>query len=169
MNLILKRAFVGLFVCLLSGCAISSDRLTSIDPVLLCEQASVGELNIGSIPRVDPRTNAYLLGCAVSVVIPQLSFQSGAHKGNKTRKNNKIMIADYFLSQKLDMTYQNEDGNNVLMSVVTSFLSDSWKEKAVNILLSKGVNLKAKNHNGDTALDIAKFKGNERIIKLVSF
>ncbi len=54
------------------------------------------------------------------------------------------------------------------MSVITSFLPDAWKEKAILSLLDRGISLKEKNHNGNTALDIAKFKGNQIIIDLVS-
>jgi ankyrin repeat protein len=81
----------------------------------------------------------------------------------------KTKVADHFLSHDLDLTYKNSDGDTVLMSVIASFLPEPWKEKAVTILLDKGINLKETNNNGDTALDIAKYKGNKRIIDLVSF
>ena len=103
------------------------------------------------------------------LLFPKSVSKAGHTKAIKRLKKNKVKIADYFLLQKLDLTYRNEDGNNVLMAVITSFLPEQWKEKAVSVLLDKGVDLKEKNLNGDTALDIAKFKGNESIVKLVTF
>lgn len=169
MNFVRKSVVVGIFIIVASACAHSNHQQAREYPVQLCDKAKNGQLDIESTRLIDPLINAYLLGCAVSVVIPQVSFQSGSHRSNKTIKENKELIADHFLYQKLDLTYRNEDGDNVLMSVITSFLPESWKEKTVVILLDKGVDRKEKNHNGDTALDIAKFKGNERIVKLMVF
>jgi ankyrin repeat protein len=169
MNFVRKSVFVGVLIIVASGCAHSNHQQAREYPVQLCEKAKYGQLDIENTPITDPHTNAYLLDCAVSVVISQVSFQSGPHKGNKAIKESKEMIGQHFLLQTLDLTYRNEDGNNVLMSVITSFLPEPWKEKTVGILLEKGVDLKEKNHNDDTALDIAKFKGNERIVKLVAF
>ncbi len=122
MNCVRKTIFIGLLIIASSGCVHASDQHTREYPVQLCEKAKHGQLDIENTPMTDPHINAYLLHCAVSVVIPQVSFQSGPHKGNKTLKENKTMIADHILSQALDLTYQNEDGDNVLMSIITSFL-----------------------------------------------
>lgn len=167
MNIAHKQFLVGLIAILATACAHSNERQAREYPAQLCEQAKRGQLDIKSAPSADPHINSYLLDCAVSVVISEVSMQSGAHKGNKTVKDQKKAIADHFLSQPLDLSYRNDDGDNVLMSVITSFLPDPWKEKAVVTLLGKGVDLKETNKNGDTALDIAKFKGNKDIIKLL--
>lgn len=168
MNIVRKNILVGLLIIVVSGCVHSSNQQAREDSVQLCDKAKHGKLDIESAGIAGPRVNAYLLDCAVSVVISQVSFQSGPHNGDKSIKEKKKLIADHFLSKKLDLTYRNEDGDNVLMSVIASFLPEPWKEQAVAILLDNGVDLKEKNHNGDTALDIAKFKGNERIVKLVT-
>jgi|GEM_PF-4814215 len=168
MNIIHKYVIIGLLLTIAPSCSYSSDRQVREYPAQLCNEAQHGQLDIEIAPIADPHINSYLLDCAVSVVIPEVSFYSGPHKGNSSIKENKKMIADYFLAQDLDLTYRNDDGDNVLMSIITSFLPEPWKEKAVVTLLEKGINLKEENKNGNTALDIAKFKGNKRIIKLVS-
>jgi ankyrin repeat protein len=167
-NIVLKRVFFGVFLTVVTFCVYSKDQQSRQYPVLLCEKAQHGTLDIKNTPTSDPHINAYLLDCAVSVVISEVSSQSGPRKGNKTRNKNKKTIADHFLSHELDMNFKNSDGDNLLMSVITSFLPESWKEKAVIFLLDKGIDKTETNNNGDIALDIARFKGNERIIKLLS-
>ena len=169
MNFDHKNLLFGIVIIVISGCVNSADQQTTAYPTQLCEKAKYGQLDIGSVSISDSHINAYLLDCAVSVVVAEVSLQSGPHKGDQTTNINKQIIADYFLSQQLDLTYKNEDGNNVLMSIVISFLPDSWKQKAITNLINKGVDLKAKNNSGDTALDIAKFKGNQIIIEMLSY
>ncbi len=169
MNTVHKHVFIGLLFAISTTCVYSSDQQAQKNSVQLCDKAKYGQLSIENTPITDPYINAYLLDCAVSVVISEVSFHSGPHKGNNVNKKNKKIIANHFLSQTLDLSYRNNDGDNVLMSVITSFLPEVWKEKAVITLLEKGIDLKEKNHNGDSALDIARFKGNKRIIKLVSY
>ena len=168
MNITLKKSFIILLGFMVIGCSYAKDQKTTAYPAKACEQAKLGQLNIENLKIDNPHINAYLLNCAVSVVISEVSFRSGSHKGSD-KKKKKQRIADYLLAQDLDLAFQNEDGDNLLMAVITSFLSEPWKEKAVTTLLKNGIDPKAKNPQGDTALDIAKFKGNERIIKLVSY
>lgn len=167
---IIRKSFLSVFLfAVTTGCAFPNDQKESKLPTYLCEQAKYGQLDIEQAQIADPLINTYLLDCAVSVVISEVSLQSGPYKDKSKTKEMKTKIADHFLSQDLDLTYKNDDGDNVLMSVIASFLPEPWKEKAVTALLDKGIDLKEINSNGDTALDIAKYKGNKRIVDLVSF
>lgn len=163
-----KYVLIGGLFAVATGCVYASNQQAREYPVQLCEKAKYGRLDVTNTTVTDPHINSYLLSCAVSVVIVNVSFQSGSHEGDRSLKEDKKAIAEHFLMQTLDLTYRSADGDNALMSVITSFLPEPWKENAVRILLDKGVNLKETNHNRDTALDIARFKGNERITTLVS-
>ena len=170
MNSLHKKFSIRIFLffsIIASAPAYSGGLQTDKYPMQICEKAKYGKINIKDISVTDSRINSYILDCALSVVIPEVSFKNGASRGNQSLKEKKKRIADYLLMQHLDITYKNRYGDNLLMSVISSFLPDSWKETAVAALIKKGINTKEKNLNGDTALDIAKFKNNKNIIKLL--
>jgi hypothetical protein len=72
------------------------------------------------------------------------------------------------LSKKININFKNEYGDTLLMSVISSFLPIEWKEKTIQLLIDRGVDINEKNINGDTASDLARYKGNANIIKLLS-
>lgn len=113
--------------------------------------------------------NSYL--CAVAVFIPDPSPISGESKSKEQRMNEKITrtkIADFFLSKEVDVKFRNEYGDTLLMSVVLSFLPDEWKEGAIKHLIRKGVDIEAKNADGDTALDLAKNMKKLNLVNILS-
>ena len=60
------------------------------------------------------------------------------------------------MSRELDFSFQNDNGSNLLFSVVRSFLPLEWRVNAAKTLVSKGVNPKAENNFGKTPIDLAK-------------
>lgn len=131
----------------------------------LCDKAKNGSLNINAIDLKSVKHNSFLFACAVHVRIGE---------ADETRQkyleiqNGKMQVADTLFVGGLDASYVNQDGDTLLMLVVTSFLPDDWKLKSAKLLISKGVDKNHKNTNGDTALELAKFKKNTQLIELLS-
>ncbi len=165
--------FVCALVALPLGCVFSSDdnfaRFKHSEKQ--CQEAKHGTLNVYIGNYSDPLINSYLFGCAVSVVIPDVSMISGESKSKKERlskKMKKAKIADFLLSRGIDSNYKNGNGDTLLMLVVSSFLLDEWKEDAVRVLIKRGVSIGEKNSNGDTVMDLAEHRGNIGVIKILS-
>jgi hypothetical protein len=169
MNIYLKFLFSSYILFAAFGCSAESviDHNYSIK---LCNQSKNGELNKALVDTSDPYKNSYLFDCAVSVVIPELSFTSGESGGaqRKEKKQKRMEIANLFLSKGIDIDYINKDGDTLLMAVVMSFFPEEWKNATIRTLIDKGVSISNKNPNGDTALSLAKYKGNIKIIELLS-
>lgn len=149
-----------------SGCAHSkAPESVASYPEMLCEQVKSGKFDpsafdVGSAPRI----NAYLLECSVAVVISPLSLQSGESKGDSLVREGKQKAASFFLERPLDVGYRNTYGDTLLMAVISSFLPEPWKVGAVKALVQAGVELDARNENGDTAMDIAIYKNEPAVI-----
>lgn len=150
-----------------SGCAHSkAPEPVASYPETLCEQAKSGRFDPSTFDlSTAPRINAYLLECSVAVVISPLSLQSGESKGDLLVKQGKQKAASFLLKQPLDVGYRNAYGDTLLMSVISSFLPVTWKVGTVKALAQAGVDLDARNENGDTALDIAIFKNEPAVIE----
>lgn len=173
MNFYLKYLFVINVTLLSFGCVGYSAEPKSNHkyPTEQCYKAKHGELDLNLIDTTDPLNNSYLFDCAVSVTISGPSLISGESKSKAIRraeKEKKTKIANFLLSKEINIKFKNEYGDTLLMSVISSFLPDEWKEKTVEILIKKGVDINEKNSNGDTAMDLAKYKGNANIIKMLS-
>lgn len=135
-----------------------------------CVAASRGELDLSIVDYDNPEKNAYLFNCAVAVFIPDPSPISGESKSNEQRmdeKKRRTKIADFFLSKEMDANFRNEYGDTLLMSVVLSFLPDEWKVGAMKRLIRKGVDVEAKNADGDTVLDMAKNMKKDNLLKIL--
>lgn len=153
------------------GCAKAEPLSEKKYPIKQCYEAKHGELNIDSIDASSPEHNAYLFDCAVLVSIPPLNKISGASRSKAeriARKERRVKIANYLLLKNMNYKFKNKYGDTLLMSVVLSSLPDHWKESTVKLLIGKGVDIKAKNNNGYTAMDIAKNNGNIQIVKTLS-
>jgi ankyrin repeat protein len=167
MNSIHKKTLLILgFFMLLPACGWGGGGMTVNEQnnVELCNKAKNGVLDINAIDLNSPQQIAYLFNCAVSVRIGEAD--ESRQKYLDTQKN-KMHIASVLLVKGVDVSYVNDDGDTLLMTVVISFLPDEWKYKTSQSLISKGVDIKHKNLNGDTALDLAKFKKDKAIIKLL--
>lgn len=169
MNICLKILFVIIATGLLSGCAWSSESDVSIAEAMnmkqLCKEAMYGKLDLNIVQNMEPLNNSYLFNCAVSVVV---SFPDEESDSVKNRKERKIKVADFFISQDIDATYKDESGSTLLISVITSYMPSKWKVKFVKILISKGCDIKEKNKYGKSALELAKFTNEPEIIKILS-
>lgn len=173
MNINLKY-ILGIYTMFLSfecACSAADLKFNHNYPIDQCYEARQGTLNVELIDYSDPLNNSYLLDCAVSVSISEPSSISGKSKSKTQRRAEKeknIKIADFLLSKEIDINFKNEYGDTLLLSVILSFLPDEWKEKTVKILIKSGVNIMEKNNYGDTAMVLAKYKGNAKIIKILS-
>jgi hypothetical protein len=122
----------------------------------LCAQATGGSLNIDDVKQISPRANSYLLDCALTPLITEDSLMSSKTSSSQDLDARKIELADFFWSRELDFSFQNDNGSNLLFSVVRSFLPLEWRVNAAKTLVSKGVNPKAENDFGKTPIDLAK-------------
>ncbi len=166
MNIYLKILLIIIAANLLSGCARSSESDISISDTTkkLCEEAKYGKLNLSTVHNMEPLNNSHLFNCAVSVVV---SFPDEKASSVKSRTEKKIKLADFFMSQDIDVNYKDESGGTLLMSVITSYMPSEWKVKAVRTLVSKGCDINEKNKYGKSAVDLAKFTEDSEIIKIL--
>lgn len=134
-----------------------------------CQLAKHGELEPDAIDTSKPEFNSYLLDCSISVVVAEVSFTSGASGAKKRASilSNRMSLADFILSKPLIPNYQNEHGNTLIMSVVSSFFPEDWKVKTLKNLMAMGADKNFITANGDTALAFAKFKGDKKVIALL--
>ncbi len=169
MNICLKHHWVIYVILLLSGCVLTSESIAFTsnqqDHSKECHDAKNGKFNSKTGDYSNPLKNARLLSCAVAVTI---GLPDDIKKQRETIRLKKCKLADFLLSKKLDISYTNDNGDSLLMTIIISFLPDEWKENTVKILISKGINIYHKNKSGNTAIDYAKFKGNKKIISILS-
>lgn len=96
---------------------------------------------------------AYLFACAVSV---SAAGSNEIKLGADEIAAGRMKLAEYILTQKIDINYINQNGDNLLSAAVISFLPETWKEKIIQKLLELGVSAHKKNMAGISALDCAK-------------
>ncbi len=169
MKIGLKYHWVVYVIVLLSGCVWTSETIAFTsnqqNHSKECHDAKKGKFNTKTGDYSNPLKNARILSCAVAVTI---GLPDDTKKQRETIRLKKCKAADFLLSKKLDISYTNDNGDTLLMAVIISFLPDEWKERAVKILISRGINICHKNKSGNTAIDYAKFKGNKKIISILS-
>ena len=131
----------------------------------LCKEAMYGKLDLSIVQNIKPLNNSYLFNCAVSAVV---SFPNEKSNSVNNRKERKVKVANFFIFQDIDVTYKDESGSTLLISVITSYMPSNWKVKFVKILISKGCDIKEKNKYGKSALELAEFTNEPEIIKILS-
>lgn len=166
MNICLKIFCVVIVANLFFGYVWSSERDASISNSRkkLCEDVKYGKLKLDAAHNVGSLQNAYLFNCSISIVVP---FPDEKASLIRSRAEKKLTLADYFLSQDIDVNYKDESGGTLLMSVITSYMPSSWKIKVTKILISKGSDVNAKNKYGKSAIDLARFTGDSEIINIL--
>jgi len=123
-----------------------------------------GKLDLSSIRELGALDNAYLFNCAVSVAV---SLPDEDPISIRNRNEEKIKIADFFMSQDIDVDYKDNTESTLLISVIVAYMPSDWKVKFTNSLISKGCDIKKKNKYGKSALDLAIFTKEEEIIKIL--
>lgn len=167
MNFCLKPLIMIIAILLISCSACSSENEMRI-PVETndqCKDATYGRLDSGNVEFKDAGHNAFLLNCSLSVVVPEPDEKQETY--DKCMKD-KQRLASFLLAKNLDVKYRDSHGNTLLMSVIVSYFPDEWKKKAVKTLIENGCDVNAVNKYGKTASDIARFKQNKQIIKILS-
>ncbi len=125
-----------------------------------CEAAMFGELKISAVDN-NPSHVATLIDCAFSVLIlePSTNAQTQTAAANK----RKQYLIDQLLQKKFDPQFVGENKDTLLMKATLSYLEPKWRLNAIKQLLAQGVDPKAKNVQGQTALDLAKIRGDQQI------
>ncbi|WP_444996430.1 hypothetical protein [Aliikangiella sp. IMCC44359] len=173
MNIYLKCLFFVYVVSNVFGCISSVAESNPKQSFLKkqCNKAKQGKLDLKSLDYSSSMNNAYLFDCVVSVSISSPNMISGESKSKLERqkeKEEKIKIADFLLSKNINTNYTNEYGDTLLITTISSFLPNEWKEKTIKHLIQKGIDVSVKNKNGDSALDLAKYKGTSKMVELLS-
>lgn len=160
-----------LFFLCSAATALAGDYM-EIDPDLAkqCEEARFGVLDVSRGDYGNIKINAYLFDCAVGVTISPPSPLSGRSKSDaerNTEKNKRMDVAQALLEKGVDVNFTNRYGDTLLISVVSSFLSDEWKENIAIILINQGIDIRRKNQEGITALDLVKHRGTDRLVSIL--
>lgn len=158
---------IALALCILPGCSHSSDEEKSLisNREDQCDYAMRGELDINKDKSENSERNSYLFNCSIAIVVP-LPNESKTSVHERTEK--KLKIANFLITKNLDVSFKDETDTNLLMAVIISYMPRDWKLQAAEILLAKGVDIEAKNIYGKTALDLAKFSGDSKMIDFLS-
>ncbi len=159
-------AFVALF--LFAGCVNSlghTQKDEAAERKELCYKASYGDLSVSQIDTSNQEENAFLLNCAVSVIVPMLNESK---KIALERNSKKVNLANSLLALELDVNYVDETNTSLLMSIVISYMPQPWKLKTTQYLLEHGAKLNFVNEYGKSALDLAKFRQETELVKLLS-
>jgi len=109
--------------------------------------------------------NAYLFNCAVSVIVggPKDDFEQ-----YKKIMNNKKRIANFFINREIDIKYKDNNNTTLLMSTIESYMPKEWKFQAAKILVDKGSDINAKDNYSNTAIELAKYRKEQKIVELLS-
>lgn len=133
-----------------------------------CIAARNGELDDKILQKVIAENNAHLnaqlLDCAVQVTIGE------ADTSKEMRRKvlaNKQKVANKLLTKNLDVGYVNEYNNTLLMTVIQSFFDDEWKLSTAKKLIDLGVDTNHVNKYNNRALELAKIKKAEDLVKLL--
>jgi len=76
-------------------------------------------------------------------------------------------LADFLISREIDINFKDESGSTLLMSVITSYMPNSWKIRVAKILLPKKSDINVKNKYGKSAIDLARFIEHPEMIKVL--
>ncbi len=167
MNLHRKDILV-IFCILVISCtawSLESEKPVTVDKSSQCEHAAYGKLDVNKIETADPDQNSFLLNCSLSTIVPKPDEERAEFDKSM---NAKQKLASFLLTKNLDAGFKDSHGSTLLMSVVVSYFPDQWKEEAVKVLIEKGCDVNAVNNYGKTAIDLAKFKKNDKIVEMLS-
>lgn len=167
MNVHPKPIIMTIVILLISCSAWSSENEVQVssEEKDQCKEATYGRLDLGTMEFKNPGQNAFLLNCSLSAVVPE--------PGEKLETYDKYIrdkqtLASFLLTKNLDVNYRDSHGSTLLMSAIVSYFPGEWKEKTAKNLIEKGCNVNAVNNYGRTAIDLARFKKNEKLLKLLS-
>lgn len=130
-----------------------------------CISARKGVVSDSDLANKSKQEVAHLFNCAVSIKVAD---------PNETKTQRKLIVerktrlADKLLSLEMDVQYTDYSNSTLLDVVIMSHLPEEWKEKAVKVLLEKGVDEKHINQYGKDAKFYAIQSGNQTIVNLVS-
>lgn len=167
MNFCLKPIIMIFSILLISCSAWSSESEVSVpsEKKDQCKDATYGRLDLGNIEFKDLDHNAFLLNCSLLAVVPEPDEKRATY--DKCMKDRQ-KLASFLLTKNLEVNYRDSHGSTLLMSVIVSYFPSEWKEKTAMSLIEKGCNVNAVNNFGKTAMDLAKYKHNKKIIKILS-
>lgn len=167
MNFYLKPRIMIIAILLISCTAWSSESgvQVSAEKNDQCKDATYGRLDLGNLEFNDPGHNAFLLNCSLSAVVPEPDEKRETY--DKCMKD-KQKLASFLLVKNIDVNYRDLHGSTLLMSVIVSYFPDEWTEKAAMTLIEKGCDVNAVNNYGRKAIDLARFKKNEKMVKMLS-
>lgn len=80
---------------------------------------------------------------------------------------NKRPICDAISSKDIDINYVDSNGNHLLNYVVLSYMPEKWKVDAIHKMIEMGIDVNHSNKSGKTALDLAKFKGEVKLARML--
>jgi len=82
--------------------------------------------------------------------------------------NNKKRIANFFINREIDIKYKDNNNTTLLMSTIESYMPKEWKFQAAKILVDKGSDINAKDNYSNTAIELAKYRKEQKIVELLS-
>jgi len=130
-----------------------------------CIAASAGELSPQTLENISSTDRSFLLSCALSVVIGEAD-RTEAERDRLIQKKQKL--SDAILSKSIDIEFVGHCGNHLLNDVVLSFLPENWKLDTLRKLLDMGADLDHRNKYGKSAMDLARFRGQEKITRFLA-
>ncbi len=148
------------------GCAVGDDPKRNYDyndP--MCVAAGAGELKPETFENVSSTDRSFLLSCALSVVVGEAD-RTMEERGRLINKKQKL--SDAILSKSIDIEFIGHEGNHLLNDLILSFFPEKWKIETLKKLIDMGGDVKHRNKHGKNAMDLAKFRGQEKIVKLLS-
>ncbi len=129
-----------------------------------CASALTGDLDASKISN-DPKTVANLIHCALGSAIFEPTANVKTYTAKINRKKQKLLNA--LLEKPWDKSSRSEAGQTVLMGLVLSDLPLDWRLEKIESLIASGINITEKNDQGDTALSIAQYRGETKIIAIL--
>jgi hypothetical protein len=130
-----------------------------------CIAAGAGELSHETLENVSSTDRSYLLSCTLSVVIGEAD-RTKEERDRLIQKKQKL--SDAILSKSIDIEFVGHEGNHLLNDVVLSFFPEQWKLETLKKLIDMGVDLDHRNKHGKRALDLARFRGQNKIAKFLA-
>lgn len=139
----------------------------------LCYEVGHGELSLlqvqGKVQKMSPLDMSYLFECSLTIIIPwpgETENSKSVKIQNRTKR--KVEIASFFINKGVDVNYKDETGSNLLVAVTISEIPEKWKIKFIKILISKGCDANENSKEGYSALELAKYKKDLKVIEALS-
>ncbi len=151
----------------LVGYAYSDSSVTSPqDTNDECESARYGELDVSQLESNIPAQNSHLFACAVSLVVPSAGESEESIHALVLKK---VRLANSLAARGLNVGYRDKHGNTLLSSLVLSFLPVDWRREKAQAVIAQGVEIDLANAYGQTALQLARMKGDQEMVELINF